>query len=140
LSGVKTPLTLSPGQTASLSIAFDPTTAVADTGTVTITSTSSNGSTATIGLSGTGTNATTYQVQLTWDAPASSAVPVTGYNVYRALNGSSSYTMLNSAVDASTTYVDTTVQSGSTYNYEVTSVDSAGVQSAPSSIYTATIP
>jgi fibronectin type 3 domain-containing protein len=140
MSGITTPLTLSSGQTASLSIAFDPTTAVADTGTVTITSNSSSGATATIGLSGTGTSTTAYQVALTWEAPTSSSVPVTGYYVYRALSGSSSYTQLNSSADDSTTYTDSTVQSGSTYNYEVTSVGSAGVQSAPSPVYTATIP
>ncbi len=135
-----TATTLNPGQTASLTVAFDPTTAVTDTGTVTITSNSSSGGTQTIGLSGTGTSTATYQVALTWEGPASSSVPVMGYNVYRAASGSSTYTLLNSSMDASTTYTDTTVQSGLTYNYEVTSVGSGGVQSAPSPVYTAAIP
>ena len=50
-SGLSTPLTLNPGQTATLTVGFDPTTAGAATGTVTITS---NAVTATIALSGTG--------------------------------------------------------------------------------------
>jgi fibronectin type 3 domain-containing protein len=48
--------------------------------------------------------------------------------------------LLNSSTTPSTTYTDTAVQAGSTYNYEVKSVDSSGVESSPSSVYTATIP
>ena len=140
MSGVTSAMTLNPGQTAPMTITFDPTTAATDTGTVTITSNSSSGATQTISLSGTGTSAATYQVALSWEGPSSSSVPVMGYNVYRAASGSSTYTLLNSSMDASTTYTDSTVKSGLTYNYEVTSVGSGGVQSAPSPIYTATIP
>jgi fibronectin type 3 domain-containing protein len=81
----------------------------------------------------------TYEVELTWEAPASSSDPVAGYHVYRA-TGSGSYALLNSSIDAPTTYTDTTVQAGATYNYEVRSVDASGVESVPSNVYTATIP
>jgi hypothetical protein len=140
MTGITTPLTLSSGQTVTLDLQFDPTAAGADTGTATITSTAFSGGTATIALSGTGTSTAVYQVELNWDAPSSSSVAVTGYHIYRAPSGSTSYQMLSSSVTQPTTYTDTAVQAGSTYNYEVTSVDSSGVESSPSSVYAATIP
>jgi hypothetical protein len=79
-------------------------------------------------------------VELSWNAPESSAVPVVGYNVYRSTSGSSAYQLLNSSVDAETTYVDSTVQSGQTYDYIVESVDNSGVASAPTSPISVTIP
>jgi fibronectin type 3 domain-containing protein len=132
-------VTLNPGQTAVLSLQFDPTTAGAATGLVTITSNAASGATQTITLTGTGVAPTSYEVQLSWTAPASSTDPVVSYNVYRS-TGTGSYQKLNTAVNTPTTYTDTTVQSGSTYNYEVTSVDASGVESAPSNVYTAAIP
>jgi hypothetical protein len=79
-------------------------------------------------------------VSLSWNAPSSSADPVAGYNVYRAPSGSSTYQLLNAAVVTTTTYVDSTVTSGQTYDYMVESVDSSGVQSAPSNVVGVTIP
>jgi hypothetical protein len=140
MSGVTTPLTLTPGQTATLDLQFDPTAAGADTGTVTIASNAASGGTATIGLSGTGTSAAGYQVQLTWDAPSSSSDPVAGYKVYRAASGGTSYQLLNTSVQQPTTYIDTTVLAGTSYTYEVMSVDASGVQSVPSNVYAAAIP
>jgi hypothetical protein len=140
MSGLTAPVTLTAGQTATLDLQFDPTAAGADTGSITLTSNASSGGTATIALSGTGTSTSAYQVELDWDAPGSSGVTVSGYHVYRAPSGSTSYTLLNSSTTPSTTYTDTAVQAGSTYNYEVKSVDSSGVESSPSNVYTATIP
>ena len=79
-------------------------------------------------------------VDLSWDAPSDSPVPIAGYNIYRSTGGSSAYQLLNSSVDTETTYVDNTVQSGLTYDYYVESVDSSGVQSAPSNQVSVTIP
>lgn len=139
LPGSTLPVTLAPGQTTTLGVEFDPTAAGAASGTLTVNSTSSTGSTATVALSGTGT-AVAYTVDLTWDAPVGSAVPVTGYNVYRAPSGSSTYQLVNSSLDASTSYVDTTVQTGATYDYEIESVDSSGVASAPTSPVVVVVP
>jgi fibronectin type 3 domain-containing protein len=139
VSGATFPLTLSAGQTATLSIAFDPTAAGADTGQLTITSNSSTNSSAVIALSGTG-EAATYAVDLTWDAPSTSTDPVAGYNVYRAPKGSTSYTLLNSSVETQTAYVDTTAQAGSAYDYIVESVDASGNESSPSNMFAVTIP
>jgi hypothetical protein len=79
-------------------------------------------------------------VELTWDAPTSSADPVAGYNVYRAPGGSSAYQLVNAAIETQTTYVDNTVVGGQTYDYIVESVDSSGVQSAPSNMAGITVP
>ncbi|HTV81915.1 MAG TPA: fibronectin type III domain-containing protein, partial [Acidobacteriaceae bacterium] len=113
-----------------------PTVSGAATGTVALGTNTSAGA-VTIKLSGTG-QAAAYEVDLNWDAPTDSAVPVTGYNVYRAVSGSSSYLLLNASV--STSYTDTTVQDGTAYTYYVVSVDAAGNQSAPSNLYSVTIP
>lgn len=138
MSGITTPVTLSPSQTATLDLQFDPKAAGADTGAVTLSS-NGTGGTSTISLTGTGTTAAGYQVALNWNAPTNSGVAVTGYNVYRAASGDA-YQLLNSSVNKPTTYTDTTVQGGASYTYEVMSVDAAGAQSNPSNVYTAAIP
>ena len=81
-----------------------------------------------------------HQVDLSWDAPGSSPVPIEGYKIYRSTGGSSTYQLLNSSIDAQTIYVDSTVQNGLAYNYYVESVDSSGTQSAPSNKVSVTIP
>ncbi|HEY1500423.1 MAG TPA: choice-of-anchor D domain-containing protein, partial [Acidobacteriaceae bacterium] len=139
LPGAKFPMTLNPGQAATLEVQFDPTTAGAQTGSVSLASNCSMGGTMAVALTGTGEAAATYEVQLNWDAPASSSDPIAGYHVYRATGGGS-YALLSSSVNIPTTYNDTTAQAGATYNYEVTSVDASGVESIPSNVYTATIP
>ena len=85
-------------------------------------------------------NTVQHQVDLSWEAPASSPVEVVGYHVYRAPAGSSSYQLQNPSVATETVYLDTTVQSGLSYNYFVTSVDASGVESGPSNKVGVTIP
>ena len=140
VSGATFPLTLSSSQSATISVQFDPTVAGAAGGTLTIVSTSLTNPTVTIGLSGTGVAAVAYQVNLSWDAPTSSSDPVAGYNVYRTPSSASSYVQLNSTVVTGTTYVDSSVQDGQTYDYIVESVDAAGVTSAPSNTAVVPIP
>jgi hypothetical protein len=137
MSGVTFPVTLNPGQSATLTVEFDPTTAGAVTGKLTLTSNSSSGSTTTVSLSGTGTAP---QVELVWTAPSSSSDPIAGYNIFRSTGGSSSYELLNSSVDSQTSYVDTTVQPKVTYDYVVRSVDKSGVESAPSNTTSVAVP
>jgi Abnormal spindle-like microcephaly-assoc'd, ASPM-SPD-2-Hydin len=139
LSGPTFPQTLTPGQTATLGVQFDPTVLGAATSVLTIVSTSSSNGTAVIDLGGTGI-ASSYVVNLSWDAPTDSPVPVSGYNVYRSPAGSSSYELLNSSVDTSTTYVDSTVQDGLSYDYTIESVGQSGVRSGPTSPVNVTIP
>jgi fibronectin type 3 domain-containing protein len=143
-SGVTYPLTLNPNQTATINIVFDPTAAGAMTGQLTLVSNSSTGTSTLISLSGTGVvgsgTSPTYAVDLSWNAPSSSPDPVTGYNVFRSPSGAASYALLNTAVVTQTTYTDTTVQNGQSYDYIVESVNASGVASAPSNTTTAVIP
>jgi hypothetical protein len=139
VSGASFPLTLNPNQMATLSIEFDPTSAGAVTGQLTITSNSSGGSSTVVSLSGTG-QAVSYEVNLSWDAPSSSSDPVAGYNVYRSPSGAGKYAQLNSTAVTQTSYADTTVQDGQNYDYIVESVDASGVTSLPSNTATVAIP
>jgi fibronectin type 3 domain-containing protein len=120
-------------------VQFYPSTAVAATGQLTIVSNSSTNGTVVIPLSGTG-SAALYSVDLSWDAPTSSADPVAGYSIYRAPSGSSTYQLLGSSVGTEATYVDATVAAGQTYDYEVESVDASGVGSVPTSPLSVAIP
>ena len=140
ISGASFPISLTTNQTATLSVQFDPTIAGTASGTLTIVSTSLTNPIAIIGLSGTGVVEVPYQVSLSWDAPSSSPDPVAGYNVYRSPDGASTYQQLNTAVVTQTSYVDTGVQDGQSYDYIVESVDSSGIESAPSNTATVPIP
>ena len=141
-SGVNFPLSLNAGQTATLNVSFDPSSAGASVGVVSFTSNSSSGSVSTISLSGSGQSGAGYSVDLSWHAPGAAADPnpIAGYNIYRALSGSSSYQLLNPNLDSTTSYTDSTVVNGKTYIYEVTAVDSLGLQSAPSGSIQVEIP
>jgi len=132
------PVTLNPTQTLTLQLQFDPATAGALTGQLTITSNSLSGNPTVISLSGTGTSVA-HDVNLSWNAPSSSPDPVVSYNIYRA-TGSGGFVLVNSSPDTAVTYVDNNVVSGTSYNYEVTSVDANGVESTPSNQVTVTIP
>jgi len=133
-SGATFPVTLSPNQAVTLNVQFAPTAGGAVTGALTINSTSATNPTSTVSLSGTGS----HMVNLVWQAPSNSPLPVAGYDIYRSTGGSSSYQLLSSAVP--TSYVDNSVQSGTAYSYYVTSVDSSGTQSGPSNSMTVTVP
>ena len=80
------------------------------------------------------------EVALSWDAPESTDDQITGYIVFRSTSGSSAYQMLNTSIDPETTYTDTTIQGGTTYDYYVESVDVAGIKSSPSNMTTIAIP
>jgi hypothetical protein len=137
ISGATFPLTLSAGQTATLSIAFTPTTVGTASGQLTISSNSSTGSTTTISLNGTGA---ALVVDLSWNAPSTSTDPVAGYHVYRATSGSSTYTLLTASAITTTSYIDSGIHTGQTYDYVVESVDSSGIESVPSNVATVAIP
>ena len=141
VSGCTLPLTLNPGQTATLVVQFDPTVAGAVSGSLTITSNSSTGSSTVITVTGTGESASTsYEVNLTWDAPTGSTDAVAGYYVFRSPSGGTSYQQLNSTAITQTTYMDTSVTDGQTYDYMVESVDAAGNTSVPSNVACIPIP
>jgi hypothetical protein len=138
-SGTTFPVTLNPGQTATLNLQFDPTAAGSATGQLKVTSNSTTNGSAVIALSGTG-ELTAYAVDLSWDAPSSPADPIVGYNVYRSPSGSSTYQLLDASGSTQTAYVDSTVQSGQVYDYIVESVDASGAESVPSNMIGVTVP
>lgn len=133
------PLTLTPGQQASISVTFDPTSAGSDSGTLSIISNATSSSVASVSITGVA-NTVSYSVNLSWFAPTSSADPIVGYNVYRGVTASGVYERLNAAViTSSTAYTDSSVAQG-VWDYIVRSVDAQGNESLPSNVFTATIP
>jgi fibronectin type 3 domain-containing protein len=89
------------------------------------------------GVNFTAAQGTAHSVALTWTASTST---VSGYNIYRSTVSGSGFAKLNSTLVASLNYSDTDVQSGSTYFYVATSVDSGGDESSDSNQVTAAIP
>jgi fibronectin type 3 domain-containing protein len=83
---------------------------------------------------------TQHEVQLNWDAPTGSSVPIAGYHIYRSINSNSPYQLINPSLETQTTYSDTTVQGGTSYDYVVKTVDTSGAESAPSNATAVTIP
>lgn len=138
LKGASFPITLKPGVAVPLWLQFDPTQAGAATGTLTLSSTAFTGGTKVVSLKGTGL-ASKYQVDLSWVAPDSTE-KIAGYRVYRATSGSSTYVLLDPNLDAETSYTDSTVAAGVTYDYYVESVTESGTASAPSSVIPVAVP
>jgi len=136
LSGITFPATVPAGQSVGFSVTFAPQASGSTPGSVTFDSDATNSPT-TETLTGSGTQASQHSVALSWDASTSQVI---GYNVYRRVGSSGSYTKLNSSVNATTSYTDTSVQSGQTYDYVTTAVDSSNVESAYSNQATAAIP
>jgi hypothetical protein len=139
-AGTTFPLTLQPHQAATLDVEFDPSQAGAVAGKLSIASNSSNGSPATVTLTATGAAAASYQVNLSWTAPASPPAEISGYRIFRATGPSTTYQLLNVSILDATSFVDTTVADGGAYDYYVESVDTAGVASAPSGVFSVSIP
>ncbi|HXN24756.1 MAG TPA: choice-of-anchor D domain-containing protein [Candidatus Dormibacteraeota bacterium] len=136
VTGLALPVTVSPGQTASLNVVFAPLGVGSQTSTVTIRSTASN-SPAIVSAAGVGIQPVAHSATLSWDPSTSTVV---GYYVYRGAQSGGPYTLLNSSSVAATGYPDLTVQAGLTYFYVVTAVDSSAVESAFSNEVSATIP
>jgi fibronectin type 3 domain-containing protein len=134
LSGSAPLVTLSAGQTASFSVTFTPTVAGSAAGTASVVSTAAN-SPLSISLSGSG--AQPHFVSLAWSEASSGVV---GYNVYSSTQPSGPYNRLNAAPVGTMAYTDNTVQSGQTYYYWVTALDSSGDESAFSTDIAVTIP
>ena len=81
-----------------------------------------------------------YQVALNWNPPATSPDPVAGYDVFRALSGSSTYAQINTAPLTGAAFIDATVAGDATYDYFVVSVDASGVESVPSNVAAVPVP
>jgi hypothetical protein len=133
ISGVSLPVTINAGQTVSFDVVFAPAKTGADSATLSFASNSSSQSSES--LSGTGI-LTQYSINLSWNASSS---PVSGYNVYRGTTVGT-YSKINSALDANTSYTDSTVASGVTYYYAATSVNSSGQESGYSTPVEVSVP
>jgi hypothetical protein len=127
---------LSPGQSTTLISTFAPSTEGLATGKITVSSNASN-SPANISLSGTGLAAATHSIVLSW---ASAGSGVTGFNTYASTISGGPFVKMTSTPLASPSYTDTSVQSGHTYYYVVTAVNSSNQESAYSSEVTAIVP
>jgi len=136
LSGISFPLTLAAGQSASFTITFTPQASGSASDSASFASNASN-SPAVETLSGTGAPPPQHSVALSWN-PSTSVV--VGYNVYRGSTSGGPYSKINSALDATTTYTDSTVQAGQTYYYVTTDVDGSGMESGYSNQVQAVIP
>jgi hypothetical protein len=143
ISSLVIPTTLLPGQSTTLNVQFQPTTAGSETGLLTLTTNSATTPTLQIDLTGAGTATapqSQYQVSLTWNPPSAGSTSVAGYDVYRSTSGTELYELLNDTVIGPTSFTDADVQSGETYEYYVTTVSPQGIQSPPSNIAEVTIP
>lgn len=134
LVGLALPVTIAAGQVVSFTVTFSPSSAGAAASTLTFNSNASNSPTIQ-SLTGTGQAPVSHSVGLSWSV----APGAVSYNVYRKLVTDSNYARLGSA-DATATYTDSTVASGQTYDYVVTSVDAEQQESAYSNIAQVTIP
>jgi hypothetical protein len=135
---VAVPFTLTNGQSATGQISAHPA-STAQTGKLTI---GTSVGTFTVALSETATaqKPASHSASLTWHAPSSSTDPVDSYQVDRAVSGSTQFSTVGTTTAGSTTFADTSVQAGTTYQYEVRSVDESGNASGPSNTVTLSIP
>ncbi len=136
LSGISFPVALAAGQSVPFTVTFLPQTAGTAAASLAFVSNATN-SPATESLSGTGLAPIQHSVSLSWGA--SSTLSVVGYNVYRAGVAGGTYTTVAST-NSGTTFVDGSVQSGQTYYYVVTAVDTGGAESVYSNQVQAVIP
>jgi hypothetical protein len=138
LSGITFPVTVPAGQNVPFTVTFAPQAAGSTPGSVVFDSNATNSpSTETLAGTGTQQQQSQHSVALTWDPSTSQVV---GYNVYRRNGSTGSYAKLNPSVSTTTSYTDSSVQSGQTYDYVTTAVDSNNVESVYSNQATAAIP
>ena len=133
LGGISLPVTVAAGQSLPYTITFSPQTTGAESAMLTVTSDAATATT-TEGLTGTGTAAPTHTVSLSWNP--SSSPSVSGYNVYRAVYASScgSYVKINSLLNTTTAYADSSVADGGSYCYAATAVNTSNEESGFSNI------
>lgn len=134
-SGATFPLTLNAGKSATLNLQFAPIATGTQSGNLTITSNSAANGSLVIPVSGTGIP---LQIALNWDAPTGTSV--SGYNVYRATGTGATFQKLNASTNSPVSYMDSAVKANTTYQYYVTSIDTAGAESAPSNTATVVVP
>jgi hypothetical protein len=136
VSGVSFPFTIAAGQSTSFTVTFKPQASGTASASASFVSNASNSPTIEA-LTGTGTQAPQHSVDLSWSASISQ---VAGYNVYRGSNSGGPYSKINSALDVTIAYTDSSVQAGLTYFYVTTAVDTNGMESKYSNEVQAVVP
>src|SRR5438552_3871463 len=137
LSGVSFPFTITAGQSKAVTVTFTPQSSGTASATISFASSASNSPTSE-SLTGNGTAPPPHNVDLSW--AASSSTDVVGYNVYRATVSGGPFTKINTALNATTAFVDNSVQAGQTYYYVTTAVDGTGLESGYSNQVKTIIP
>ena len=135
ISGPALPIVIPAGQSASFTVTFSPQASGGASATLSVMSDAA--SSPTLALLGTAVAPPQHSVGLSW-APSQSTVA--GYNVYRTTTSGTNYAKLNSALALTTEYSDSPVQSGQTYYYVTTAVDSSGKESSYSNEVRAVVP
>ena len=136
VSGISFPVTIAAGSSVSFQMTFTPQVSGSSSANATFSSNAAN-SPAVESLTGSGT-APQHSVSLGWNTSTSS--DVAGYNIYRATVSTGPFTRINVALDATPYDTDSTVQSGLTYYYDVTTVSTMGSESVYSNQVQVTIP
>lgn len=136
LSGITFPMTVSAGASAPFTVTFTPQASGSAQGQISFLSDATD-SPLTVNLAGSGAQTTQHSVDLSWNASTS---PVSGYNIYRGIQSGGPYSRVNTSLLTALSFTDGSVQSGNTYYYVATSVDSSNVESGYSNIATAVIP
>ena len=130
------PMTLKPGETVQIPLIFTPTATGRETGNVALANTGQD-SKLVIKLAGTGIDQSSHSVALSWQPGDDHWV---GFNIYRSTVDGGPYSKINSSLDSSPNFTDSSVQGGMTYYYCATEVDAQGQESAYSNIAEAEIP
>jgi len=136
-TGIAVNTVLTPRQTATLTVNFNPTATGTFSGTITITSNASNSPTFVVPLTGSGGSGSK-TVNLQWQPSTTSGVA--GYNLYRSSTSGGPYSKLVSQPIIGTSYTDGTIATSSTYYYVVTALSASGVESSYSPQVTVVVP
>ncbi len=127
---------LSPGQSTTLTSTFAPSASGSASGSITVSSNATN-SPSSISLSGNGVAAVAHTVQLSWSGAVSG---VTGFNTYSSTVSGGPYVKMTSTPLSSPSFTDTSVQTGQTYYYVVTAINSSSQESGFSGEVMAIVP
>jgi len=134
VSGLSLPITIPAGQNASFNVTFTPQSSGSASANLTFLSDASNP----LVVETVSATPLPHTVGLSWNA--STSQDVVGYNVYRSNVSGGPYNQINSMLDPSLNYTDTSVSSGNTYYYVATAVNSDNEESVYSNETQATIP
>ena len=88
----------------------------------------------------TGEAITSSEVDLNWTASSDTGTGISGYRVYRAPSGSTSFSLIATTIGSGVSYADLTVTGNTRYDYQVMAVDGASNTSPASNTFTASTP